>query len=73
MDKTFYHMQHDNVERKDLFQVMEAFSKVKDTDGKMVGPAFKTKKYDLHDDKKNDQPEGVFTQAPSGHTGSFVS
>ena len=51
--------------------VMEAFSKVKDADGKMVGPAFKTmksefvawqeaisaKKYDLHD-----EPEGAFTQ-----------
>ena len=30
-------MQHDDAERKDLFQVMEAFSKVKDADGKMVG------------------------------------
>jgi hypothetical protein len=29
---------------KDLFQVIEAFSKVKDDDGKMVGPAFKTMK-----------------------------
>jgi hypothetical protein len=50
---------------------MEAFSKVKDADGQMVGPAFKTmksefvawqeaisaKKYDLHD-----EPEGAFTQ-----------
>ena len=64
-------MQHDDAARKDLFQVMEAFSKVKDADGKMVGPAFKTmksefvawqeaisaKKYDLHD-----EPEGAFTQ-----------
>jgi hypothetical protein len=55
---------------------MEAFSKVKDDDGKMVGPAFKTmkceivvweetictKKYDLHDEKQHDQPEGAFTQ-----------
>jgi hypothetical protein len=40
MDKAFCHMQHDDVSRKDLFQVMEAFSKVKDADGKMVGPAF---------------------------------
>ena len=37
-------MEHDDVARKDLFQVMEAFSKVKDADGKMVGPAFKTMK-----------------------------
>ena len=71
MDKAFCRMQHDDVARKDLFQVMEAFSKVKDADGKMVGPAFKTmksefvvwqetisaKKYDLHD-----EPEGAFTQ-----------
>jgi hypothetical protein len=55
---------------------MEAFSKIKDADGKMVGPAFKTiksefvdwqeaisaKKYDLHDEKQHDQPEGAFTQ-----------
>ena len=55
-------MQH---ARKDLFQVMEAFSKVKDADGKIVGPAFKnmksefvawqeaisTKRYDLHNEK----------------------
>ena len=48
---------------------MEAFSKVKDADGKMVGPAFKTLKSefvawqeDLHDEKQHDQPEGVFTQ-----------
>ena len=53
-----------------------AFSKVKDADGKMVGPAFKTmksefvawqeairaKKYDLHDEKQHDQPEGAFTE-----------
>ena len=71
MDKAFCRMQHDDAARKDLFQVMEAFSKVKDADGKMVGPAFKTmksefvawqeaisaKKYDLHD-----EPEGAFTQ-----------
>jgi hypothetical protein len=44
MDKAFCHMQHDDVVRKDLFQVMQAFSKVKDVDGKMVGPAFKTMK-----------------------------
>jgi hypothetical protein len=44
MDKAFCHMNHDNVARKDPFQVMEAFSKVKDADGKMVGPAFKTMK-----------------------------
>ena len=66
-------MQHDDVARKDLFQVMEAFSKIKDADGKMVGPAFKTmksefvawqeaimqiiQKYDLHD-----EPEGAFSQ-----------
>ena len=37
MDKAFCHMQHDDAARKDLFQVMEAFSKVKDADGKMVG------------------------------------
>ena len=61
-------MQHDDVVRKDLFQVMEVFSKVKVTDGKMVGPAFKTiktelvawqeairaKKYDLNDEKQHD-------------------
>jgi hypothetical protein len=54
---------------------MEAFSKVKDADGKMVGPAFKTmkselevcqrtirvKKYDLHDETHHDQPEGETT------------
>ena len=76
MDKAFCRMQHDDAARKDLFQVMEAFSKVKDADGKMVGPAFKTmksefvawqeaisaKKYDLHDEKQHDQPEGAFTQ-----------
>ena len=53
-----------------------AFSKVKDADGKMIGPAFKTmksefvawqeairaKKYDLHDEKQHDQPEGAFTE-----------
>jgi hypothetical protein len=44
MEKAFCHMQHDDTVRKDLFQVMEAFSKVKDTDGKMVGPSFKTMK-----------------------------
>jgi hypothetical protein len=37
-------MEHDDAARKDLFQVIEAFSKVKDADGKMVGPAFKTMK-----------------------------
>ncbi len=42
MDKSFYHMEHDDTERKDLFQVMETFSKV--SDGKMVGPVFKTMK-----------------------------
>jgi hypothetical protein len=61
---------------QDLFQVMETFSKVKDADGKMVGPPFKTmesefvawqqsirvKQYDLCDEKKYDQPEGVFTE-----------
>ncbi len=71
MDKAFCRMQHDDVARKDLFQVMEAFSKVKDADGQMFGPAFKTmksefvawqeaisaKKYDLHDEKQHDQPE----------------
>ncbi len=36
MDKTFCHMQHDDVSRKDLFQVMEAFSKVIDADGQMA-------------------------------------
>jgi hypothetical protein len=65
MDKAFCRIQHDDVVRKDLFQVMEVFSKVKDADGKMVGPVFKTmksefvawqeaisaKKYDLHDEK----------------------
>jgi hypothetical protein len=40
-------MQHDDVARKDLFQVMEAFSKVKDADGQMVGPTFKTMKSEL--------------------------
>jgi hypothetical protein len=69
-------MQHDDEARKDLFQVMEAFSKEKDADGKMVGPVFKimksefvalqeaisAKKYDLHDEKQHDQPEGAFTQ-----------
>ena len=44
MDKAFCLMEHDDAVRKDLFQVMEAFSKVKDADGKMVGPAFKTMK-----------------------------
>jgi hypothetical protein len=29
-------MQHDDAVRKDIFLVMEAFSKVKDADGKMV-------------------------------------
>ncbi len=76
MDKAFCLMQHDDTVRKDLFQVMETFSKVKDSDGQMVGPAFKTmksefvtwqeaisaKKYDLHDEKQHDQPEGTFTQ-----------
>ena len=55
---------------------MEAFSKVKDANGKMVGPVFKTmksefvdwqeviraKKYDLHDERQHDQPEGAFTE-----------
>jgi hypothetical protein len=76
MDKAFCHMQHDDVVRKDLFQVMEVFSKVKHADGKMAGPTFKTmksefvacqetisaKKYDLHDENHHDQPEAVFTQ-----------
>ena len=44
MDKAFCHMEHDDAARKDLFQVMEAFSKVKDANGKIVGPAFKTMK-----------------------------
>ncbi len=35
-------MEHDDTARTDLFQVIETFSKVKDADGKMVGPAFKT-------------------------------
>ncbi len=53
-----------------------AVSKVKDADDKIVGPAFKTmkselvawpeairaKKYDLHDEKQHDQPEGAFTE-----------
>ena len=66
-------MEHDDVTRMDLFQVMEAFSKVTDTDGKRIGPTFKTmksefvpwqevireKKYDLHAEKKHDQPEGA--------------
>jgi hypothetical protein len=70
MDKAFCRMEHDDATRKDLFQVIKAFSKVKDADGKMVGPAFKTmksefvdgkrqsvrKKYDLHDVKQHDQP-----------------
>jgi hypothetical protein len=69
-------MQYDDAARKDLFQVMEAFSKVKHVDGKMVGPTFKTmesefvlwketisaKKYDLHDEKQYDQPNAAFTQ-----------
>ena len=55
---------------------MEAFSKVKDADGKMVGPDFKTmksefvdwqeairaKKYDLHDERQHDQPEGALSE-----------
>ncbi len=36
MDNIFCHMQHDDAARKDIFLVMEAFSKVKDADGKMV-------------------------------------
>ena len=44
MDKAFCRMEHDDATRKELFQVIEAFSKVKDADGKMVGPAFKTMK-----------------------------
>ncbi len=57
-------------------RVMEAFSKVKDVDGQMVGPAFKTmksefvtcqetiraKKYDLHDERQHDQPEGALSE-----------
>jgi hypothetical protein len=53
-----------------------AFPKVKDADGKMVGPVLKTmksefvawqetiraKKYDLHDEKHHDQPEGALTE-----------
>jgi hypothetical protein len=49
---------------------------VTDADGKRVGPAFKTmktefvawqeairaKKYDPHDEKQHDQPEGAFTE-----------
>jgi hypothetical protein len=35
------------VVRKDLFQDMETISKVKDTDGKMVGLVFKTMKSEL--------------------------
>ncbi len=44
MDKAFCRMQHNDAATKDLFQVMETFPKVKDADGKMVGPAFKTMK-----------------------------
>jgi hypothetical protein len=36
MDKSFCVIQHDDVSRKDLFQVMEAFSKVKDTDRRII-------------------------------------
>ncbi len=53
-----------------------AFPKVKDADGKMVVPLWKTiksefvawqetiraKKYDLHDEKQHDQPEGALTE-----------
>ena len=60
-----------------------AVSKVKDTDGKMVGPVFKTmkselvaweetiraKKYDLYDENHHDQPEGAFTD-PQKNGGS---
>jgi hypothetical protein len=49
MDKAFCRMQHDDAVRKDLFQVMEAFSKVKDSDGKKVGPVFKTMKSEFVD------------------------
>ena len=69
-------MEHDDVVRKDLFQVLESFSKVTDADGKRVGPVFKTmnsefvdwqeairaKKYDLYDEKQHDQHEGAFTE-----------
>jgi D-mannonate dehydratase len=44
MDKAFCHMEHVDASRKDLFPVIKVFSKVKDADGKMVGPAFKTMK-----------------------------
>ena len=64
---------------------MEVFSKVKDTDGKMVGPVFKTMKselvswqkeisvkmYDLDDEGQHDQPEGAFTEVDTDR-GSFV-
>ena len=76
MDKAFCRKEHDDAARKDLLQVMETFSKVTDTDGKRVGPAFKTmksefvawqeairaKKYVLHDENQHDQPEGAFTK-----------
>ena len=34
--KTFCHMEHDDVSRMDLLQVMETLSKVKDADGKRL-------------------------------------
>jgi citrate synthase len=36
MDKVFCLMQHDDTARKDLFQVMEFFSKIKDADGEVT-------------------------------------
>ena len=37
MDIAFCYMEHDDVVRKDLFQVMDAFSKVTDSDSKTEG------------------------------------
>ncbi len=78
MDKAFCHMEHDDTTRKDLFRVMETFSKVKDSDGKMVGPSFKTMKSEFVVSQETiraksmicmmkiknqyDQPEGVLTE-----------
>ncbi len=64
MDKVFCLMEHDDTSRKDLFQVIKTFSKVKDGDGKIVGPVnlchdkrqSVRKMYDLYDEKQNDQP-----------------
>jgi hypothetical protein len=43
MDKTFYHMEHDDTVRKDIFKVMDPFFK-EDANGKRVDPTFKNMK-----------------------------